>query len=146
MKQVITRLFQRKLTNYAMVLLIAPTMAIAQPAPTTEERIENILSQMTLEEKVGQLNFVAGDLINTGPTVKTSDTDRFNERIKKGEITGMFNIYGAEYTRKIQKIAVEESRLKIPLLIGADIIHGLKTIFPIPLAEAASWDMKAIEN
>ncbi len=71
--------------------------------------------------------------------------DHLDEAIKKGEVTGIFNIYGAEYTQTLQKKAVEESRLGIPLLIGADIIHGLKTIMPIPLAEAASWDLEAIE-
>ncbi|AKQ47715.1 beta-glucosidase [Rufibacter radiotolerans] len=101
---------------------------------------------MTLEEKVGQLNFVVGDLFNTGPTVRTTQSDKFNEAIKKGEITGIFNIHGAEYVGKLQKLAVKESRLGIPLLIGADIIHGFKTVFPIPLGESASWDLAAIEN
>ncbi|MBA9075334.1 beta-glucosidase BglX [Rufibacter quisquiliarum] len=111
----------------------------------TEKRIEDLLAKMTLEEKVGQLNFVVGDLFNTGPTVRTSESDRFNEAIRKGSITGIFNIHGADYIGKLQKIAVKESRLGIPLLIGADIIHGFKTVFPIPLGESASWDLAAIE-
>ncbi|MDX5420403.1 MAG: glycosyl hydrolase, partial [Hymenobacteraceae bacterium] len=112
----------------------------------TERRIEDLLSKMTLEEKAGQLNFVVGDLFNTGPTVRTSESDKFNDAIRKGEITGIFNIHGAAYTGKLQKLAVEESRLGIPLLIGADVIHGFKTVFPIPLGEAASWDLAAIEK
>ncbi|GGK64214.1 glycoside hydrolase family 3 N-terminal domain-containing protein [Rufibacter glacialis] len=111
-----------------------------------EKRIEDLLAKMTLEEKVGQLNFVVGDLFNTGPTVRTAPSDKFNEGIRQGKITGIFNIHGAAYIGKLQKLAVKESRLGIPLLIGADIIHGFKTIFPIPLGEAASWDLAAIEN
>ncbi|WP_439881721.1 beta-glucosidase BglX [Pontibacter sp. MBLB2868] len=111
-----------------------------------DQRVEKLLAKMTLEEKVGQLNFVVGDLFNTGPTVRTSESDIFNEAIRKGEITGIFNIHGAAYTGKLQKIAVEKSRLGIPLLIGADVIHGFKTVFPIPLGETASWDLAAIER
>jgi beta-glucosidase len=107
--------------------------------------IDSLMSEMTLEEKVGQLNFIVGDLFNTGPTVRTSESEKFDDLIREGKITGLFNIHGAAYTARLQKIAVEESRLKIPLLFGADIIHGFKTIFPIPLAEAASWDLEAIE-
>lgn len=112
----------------------------------TAQRVEDLLAKMTLEEKAGQLNFVVGDLFNTGPTVRTSESDKFNNAIRKGEITGIFNIHGAAYTGKLQKLAVEESRLGIPLLIGADVIHGFKTVFPIPLGEAASWDLAAIEK
>src|SRR6185436_19679627 len=65
---------------------------------------------------------------------------------KKGKITGLFNVHGAAYTKRLQKIAVEQSRLKIPLLFGADVIHGFKTVTPLPLAEAASWDMAAIQR
>ncbi len=110
------------------------------------QRIKNLLGQMTLEEKAGQLNFLVGDLFMTGPTMKTTQSNKFNDQIKSGEITGLFNIYGAEYITKLQKIATEESRLGIPLLIGADVIHGLKTIFPIPLAEAASWNLDLMEQ
>ncbi len=108
--------------------------------------VEDLIGKMTLEEKVGQLNFYVGDLFNTGPTVMTSESERFDELIKEGKLTGLFNIHGADYTRRLQKIAVEESRLGIPLVFGADVIHGFKTVFPIPLGTAASWDMKAIEQ
>ena len=111
-----------------------------------EEKVEFLLSQMTIEEKVGQLNFQVGDLFHTGPTVRTSNSDKFDEGIRKGEITGLFNIHGAAYTRRLQDIAVKESRLGIPLIFGADVIHGFKTVFPIPLASAASWDLEAIEQ
>ncbi|MBX2963058.1 MAG: beta-glucosidase BglX [Cyclobacteriaceae bacterium] len=100
---------------------------------------------MTLEEKVGQLNFLVGDLFNTGPTVRTAESDKFDILIRDGKITGLFNVHGAAYTARLQKIAVEQSRLKIPLLFGADVIHGFKTVMPLSLAEASSWDMEAIE-
>lgn len=115
-------------------------------SPDIETRISELLGKMTLEEKLGQLHFVVGDIQNTGPTLQTKKSNVFDDQIRNGEITGIFNIYGADYIRGLQKIAVEESRLGIPLLIGADVIHGLKTIFPIPLGEAASWDLELIEK
>lgn len=108
--------------------------------------IDSLLIKMTLEEKVGQLNFPVGDLFNTGPTVRTAESARFDEQIRQGSITGLFNVHGAAYTARLQRIAVEESRLGIPLLFGADVIHGFKTVMPLPLAEAASWDLTAIEQ
>ncbi|WNJ20618.1 beta-glucosidase BglX [Pontibacter sp. G13] len=114
-------------------------------SPQADARVEEILSQMTLEEKLGQLNLVVGDLFNTGPTVNTNPSDRFDEQIRQGQITGIFNIHGAEYLHRLQKIAVEETRLGIPLIFGADVIHGFRSVSPVPLAEAASWDLKAIE-
>ena len=111
-----------------------------------EVRIDSLLALMTIKEKLGQLNFVVGDLFNSGPTVMTRPSDKFDSMIRRGEITGIFNIHGAEYIAELQKLAVQESRLGIPLLIGADIIHGFKTVMPIPLGEAASWDLEAIER
>lgn len=111
-----------------------------------DEKVERLLEKMTLREKTGQLSLNVGDLFNTGPTVNTKSSDKFNELIRQGRITGIFNTHGTAYLGKLQKIAVEESRLKIPLLFGADIIHGFRTILPIPLAEAASWDMKTVER
>ncbi|GCC50266.1 beta-glucosidase BglX [Chryseotalea sanaruensis] len=112
---------------------------------SVNKKVDSLINVMTIEEKVGQLNFPVGDLFNTGPTVRTAESTRFNELIKEGKITGLFNVHGATYTARLQKIAVEESRLGIPLLFGADVIHGFKTVFPLPLAEAASWDTEAIE-
>ncbi|MFT6217021.1 MAG: beta-glucosidase [Roseivirga sp.] len=110
------------------------------------QKLVDLIAQMTIQEKVGQLNFPVGDLFNTGPTMETTQSDKFDDQIREGKITGLFNIYGASYTHRLQKIAQEESRLGIPLLMGADVIHGLKTIFPIPLAEAASWDLELIKR
>jgi beta-glucosidase len=131
------------------VVLITSISACGQQQPTpnrSNNKVEELLSKMTLEEKVGQLNFHVGETIVTGPTMLTSTSVKFDELIRQGKLTGLFNVYGAAYTAKLQKIAVEQSRLKIPLLFGADVIHGFKTVTPIPLAEAASWDMNAIEK
>jgi beta-glucosidase len=132
---------------YILVCALAVVCACT-PAPKTPEidpRVADLLAKMTLEEKAGQLHFVVGDLFNTGPTVRTTESSKFDEDIRAGRITGLFNVHGAAYLHKLQKLAVEESRLGIPLLIGADVIHGFKTVFPIPLGEAASWDLEAIE-
>jgi beta-glucosidase len=122
------------------------TLLAQTPDPEIEALITALIQQMTLEEKVGQLNLVVGDLFNTGPNMRTTESARFDEAIRKGEITGLFNIYGAEYITRLQRIAVEESRLGIPLLFGADVIHGFRTVTPVPLGESASWDMDAIEE
>ncbi|MDR3062176.1 MAG: beta-glucosidase BglX [Dysgonamonadaceae bacterium] len=104
--------------------------------------IGSLLKQMTLEEKIGQLNLpVAGD-ITTGQA-ENSDVAK---KIKEGKVGGLFNIKGSEKIREVQRLAVEESRLKIPLLFGMDVIHGYETVFPIPLGLACSWDMQAIEQ
>lgn len=135
-------------TNLVITICILLLCSCKQKSETTTSsarQIDSLLSVMTVEEKVGQLHFLVGDLFNTGPTVRTSESARFDELIRQGKITGLFNIHGAAYTARLQKIAVEQSRLKIPLLFGADVIHGFKTVMPLALAEAASWDLDAIE-
>lgn len=108
---------------------------------TIEQKVDDVLGQMTLEEKIGQLNQYTGDQGATGPI--TINPDKQSE-IKAGKIGSLLNILGSQHTRQYQELAMQ-SRLKIPLLFGLDVIHGYKTTFPIPLAEAASWDMEAIE-
>ncbi len=104
--------------------------------------IDNLMSQMTLQEKIGQLNLpVTGEIV-TG-SAKSSNVA---EKIKKGEVGGLFNLKGVDKIREVQRIAVKESRLKIPLIFGMDVIHGYETVFPIPLALSCSWDMAAIER
>ena len=104
--------------------------------------IDELMSRMTLEEKIGQLNLpVTGDIV-TGQA-KSSNVA---ERIKAGEVGGLFNLKGVEQIMEVQKIAVEESRLGIPLLFGMDVIHGYETVFPIPLGLSCSWDLEAIEK
>jgi beta-glucosidase len=111
-----------------------------------EQLIEKLLAKMTLAEKCGQLNFVVGAIL-TGPTLQNPSTSQSTEaQIRSGEITGIFNTNGAKNIRHLQEIAVKESRLGIPLLIGADVVHGYKTVMPIPIGEAASWDLAAIEK
>jgi beta-glucosidase len=99
-------------------------------------RIDKLLAAMTLEEKIGQLNMVATGHTVTGPVLASGVT----EGIRAGRIGSLINIWGAREVHAVQKIAVEKTRLGIPLLIGFDVLHGHKTIFPIPLAEAASFD------
>ncbi len=104
--------------------------------------IDSLLSQMTLQEKLGQLNLqVAGD-ISTGAALNTN----VGRAIARGEIGGVFNIKGADRIRALQDIAVRDTRLGIPLIVGMDVIHGYETIFPIPLAIACSWDVEAAEE
>lgn len=109
---------------------------------TLDHRVDSLLKLMTLEEKVGQLTLYTSDFDVTGPTIRAN----YKDDIKAGRVGAIFNAYGAEYTRKLQEIAVNETRLGIPLLFGYDVIHGHRTIFPIPLGEAASWDLQAIEK
>jgi beta-glucosidase len=104
-------------------------------------RIEKLMAQMTLAEKVGQLTMTAAGHAVTGPVIAGDST----EAIKTGAIGNLLNLVGAGPVREMQRLAVEESRLKIPLLIGLDIIHGHRTLFPIPLAEAALFDPQTWE-
>lgn len=108
---------------------------------TIDQKVNALLKKMTIEEKIGQLNQYTGDNSATGPI--TINPNKQAE-IKAGLIGSMLNIIGTKYTRQYQELAMQ-SRLKIPLLFGQDVIHGYKTTFPIPLAEAASWDLQAIE-
>ena len=110
--------------------------------PKMQSFITNLMNKMTLEEKIGQLNLPSeGDII-TG----LGKNSNISGKIKKGQVGGMFNIKGVDKIKEIQRIAVEESRMKIPMLFGMDVIHGYETVFPIPLGLAASWNLKAIEE
>ena len=104
--------------------------------------ISSLIKQMTLEEKLGQLNLPSSGDITTGQA-QSSD---IGKKVSEGSVGGLFNIKGVEKIKEVQKIAVEKSRLKIPLLFGMDVIHGYETSFPIPLGLAASWDMKLMEQ
>ena len=108
---------------------------------TIDQKVNALLKKMTIEEKIGQLNQYTGDNSATGPI--TINPNKQAE-IKAGIVGSMLNIVGTKYTRQYQELAMQ-SRLKIPLLFGQDVIHGYKTTFPLPLAEAASWDLQAIE-
>ena len=114
------------------------------PEEIIAERVDSVLSLMTLEEKIGQLNQLSYG-IGWGPTVKISVPDEYKELIRQGKIGSFLNAVGAEFTYELQKVAVNESRLKIPLIFGLDVIHGFKTIFPVPLGEAATWQPEIVE-
>ncbi|MFN2394194.1 MAG: glycoside hydrolase family 3 N-terminal domain-containing protein [Bacteroidales bacterium] len=107
-----------------------------------EQFINDLMKEMTFEEKIGQLTLYTSDMDHTGPYVR----DQYIEEIKAGRVGAIFNAYTAEYTYNLQKMAVEETRLGIPMLFGYDVIHGHRTIFPMPIGETASWDMEAIEQ
>lgn len=104
--------------------------------------ISNLMSKMTVEEKIGQLNLPTAGDFTTGQAKSSNIADK----IRKGQVGGLFNIKGVDRIKDVQRVAVEESRLKIPLIFGMDVIHGYETVFPIPLGMAATWDMAAIEQ
>ncbi|MFD1603784.1 glycoside hydrolase family 3 N-terminal domain-containing protein [Flavobacterium artemisiae] len=128
----------KKVTTFALLMM---TIFASAQQETIDQKVNALLKKMTIEEKIGQLNQYTGDNQATGPI--TINPNKQNE-IKQGLIGSMLNIIGTKYTRQYQELAMQ-SRLKIPLLFGQDVIHGYKTTFPLPLAEAASWDLEAIE-
>lgn len=113
-----------------------------RPDPRMDRFIADLMAKMTLDEKVGQLNLLTSNWESTGPTMR----DSYKEDVRAGRVGAIFNAYTAKYTRELQALAVEGTRLKIPLIFGYDVIHGHRTIFPISLGEAASWDLQAIEK
>ncbi|MDB5115636.1 MAG: glycosyl hydrolase [Mucilaginibacter sp.] len=137
---------KRVLTILCLIPIACSVMAQQTPrhndAVTIEHKVDELLSKMTLEEKVGQLNQYTSDRLATGPL--TENSSKFQE-IKDGKVGSMLNVKGAKETHMVQELAMQ-SRLKIPLIFGLDVIHGYRVTFPVPLAEAASWDMKTIES
>ena len=121
------------------VLLLVCFLGFSQQK-TVDQKVNALLKQMTLEEKIGQLNQYTGNNQATGPITINPNKEA---EIKKGLIGSMLNVLGTKYTRQYQELAMQ-SRLKIPLLFGQDVVHGYKTTFPLPLAEAASWDLEAM--
>ncbi len=114
---------------------------------STEEKIEALISKMTIEEKLGQMNLISDPYLSTGASADINGhNNNIDEQVRSGSVGNFLNVIGAEKTARLQKIAIEESRLGIPLLFGYDVIHGFKTMFPVPLADAASFDMEAVEK
>ncbi|MBP5559068.1 MAG: glycoside hydrolase family 3 C-terminal domain-containing protein [Bacteroidales bacterium] len=128
----------------ATLLLVAAACTQAPKAPTAKSYpiVDSLLKVMTLEEKVGQTVLFTSDWTVTGPTMR----EGYLDDIRAGRCGNIFNAYTAGYTRKLQEIAVNETRLGIPLLFGYDVIHGFRTIFPINLGMSCSWDVEAIEE
>ena len=110
-----------------------------------EQKVDSVLALMTLKEKIGQMVQYNGSWDLTGPPSSMSDKEKL-EKLKNGMVGSMLNVVSVKATREAQKLVMENSRLKIPLIFGYDVIHGYKTIFPIPLGETASWDMELIEK
>lgn len=136
-----------RIGRFLLTVVITASAVTAMAAPQADKGkmdqfIDNLMGRMTLQEKIGQLNLPVSGEIVTGQA-KSSDVAG---KIRKGQVGGLFNVKGVENIREVQKIAVEQSRLKIPLLFGMDVIHGYETVFPIPLALSCSWDMEAIKE
>ncbi|MGC4039457.1 MAG: beta-glucosidase BglX [Flavobacterium sp.] len=125
---------------FTLLLLTTSFLGFSQNK-TIDQKVDELLKKMTLEEKIGQLNQYTGDNTATGPLTINPNKQ---QEIKDGKIGSMLNVIGHQYTRQYQELAMQ-SRLKIPLLFGLDVIHGYKITFPLPLAEAASWDLSAME-
>lgn len=132
--------------NFFFVALAAAAVASCC-APSSGDKqmdkfVSSLMKQMTLEEKIGQLNLPVAGTITTGEGVSLN----VEERIQKGEVGGLFNVKGAAEIRRYQQIAVDSSRLGIPMLFGMDVIHGYETVFPIPLGLSCAWDMDAVQE
>jgi beta-glucosidase len=125
--------------------IVKPTVSYSKEN-ILDARVDSVFKRMTLAEKVGQLNQYNGFWDITGPTPNEGQAAKKYEDLKNGLVGSMLNVKGVKDVRALQKIAVEQTRLGIPLIFGFDVIHGYKTISPIPLAEAASWDMEAIRK
>lgn len=121
---------------------VLPFQQLLAQKKTIDQKVDSVLKQMTLDEKVGQMNQYNGPWAATGPL--TND-DNLLSQIKEGKVGSMLNVTGVIRTRDLQQLALQ-ARVKIPLLFGQDVVHGYRTIFPIPLGEAASWDIPAIEQ
>ncbi len=134
----------QKLVSIGLLLLVVFGCSNVQTenASSIDKRVDSVLQQMTLEEKIGQLNLPSAGAFTTG-AVESSDIAK---KISEGKVGGLFNIKSVANIREMQKIAVEKSRLKIPLIFGMDVIHGYESVFPIPLGLSCSWDMKLIEH
>jgi beta-glucosidase len=138
-----------RIYTWAAIALFSTNVSFAQtkkPVSTADKKmdtfIKNLMSKMTLDEKIGQLNLLTGGEATTGSVVSTD----VETKIKKGQVGGMFSLTTPSRIRKAQEIAVNQTRLKIPIIFGQDVIHGYKTTFPIPLALACTWDMAMIQK
>lgn len=131
-----------RVSVFAIYLCVAWPTVLWSQASSIDKKVDSVLRLMTLDEKIGQLHQLSSDFAATGPITKEGNQQ---DRVRQGKIGSYLNVTGAARTRSLQEIAMQ-SRLRIPLLFAQDVIHGYRTIFPVPLAEAASWDLDAIEK
>lgn len=133
----------KSIALFILALLFGGNLPAQQAADARMNAfVSNLMKQMTIDEKIGQLNLVTPGGAVTGSVVSTD----VEAKIRKGQVGGLFGITGPDKIRQAQELAVKNSRLKIPLLFGLDVIHGHKTVFPIPLGLSSSWDMDLIEK
>lgn len=132
--------------SYIVFLIVLSSCAFKTPDPSVQDKmhifLDSLINEMTVEEKAGQLTLYTSGWTITGPQLR----EDYIDELKAGRAGNLFNAHTVDYSMKLQKMAVEETRLGIPLLFGLDVIHGYKTTFPIPLAEASTWDMDIIEK
>jgi beta-glucosidase len=145
-KEILPVIRSNRRTITAIVLMFLLSISAYGADPSIEKRVNELLGKMTLEEKVGQINQInqgtaTGIVVNGKPS-----TVQVEQAVAEGRIGSMLNVTGAAESNRLQKIAVEKSRLHIPIIFGLDVIHGYRTIFPIPLAMASTWDPKAAEE
>lgn len=142
------KLFPRFFLSAVLVITIGNQVVFGQHKPAVssslkmDQFINALLKRMTIDEKIGQMTQYTSEMALTGPSIRAG----YKSDIQQGLVGSIFNAYTPAYTRQLQQLAVEGTRLKIPLLFGYDVIHGHKTIFPIPLGESSSWDMKVMER
>ncbi|MDR5591192.1 beta-glucosidase BglX [Christiangramia sp. SM2212] len=139
------KLFLIMSLSLGTVGLYSQNSKIPSSVKNVEAKVDSVLNLMTLEEKVGQMIQYNGSWDLTGPASETGNKQK-EDRLKKGLVGSMLNVLSVEATEKAQRLNMENSRIKIPLIFGYDVIHGYKTIFPVPLGETASWDMEAAEE
>ena len=130
-------------TTLTLTLLAVAALSVAAPKTEMNAFIDDLMGKMTVEEKIGQLNLptFSGEIV-TGQATNNGVA----QAVVKGQVGGVFNLTGVERVREMQRLAVEESRLGIPLIFGLDVVHGYETTLPIPLVLSCSWDMDAIER
>lgn len=131
----------KSLLGIAMILVVVACSKTTQTS-SLDARIDSVMSLMTLEEKIGQLNLPSAGAFVTG----AAESSDIAKKIEEGKVGGLFNIKGVTAIREMQQIAVEKSRLKIPLIFGMDVIHGYESVFPIPLGLSCSFDRELIER
>ncbi|MFB6320028.1 beta-glucosidase BglX [Saccharicrinis sp. FJH54] len=136
----------RKLICALLVLPVLTVITVKAQQPDYDRKVDSLLSVMTLEEKIGQMNQYNGFWDVTGPVPTEKSTKEKYDNIISGKVGSVLNVLGTKEVRKLQELVVTKSRLGIPLVFGFDVIHGYRTLTPIPLGEAASWDLDAIEK